>query len=262
MRRSEHSYGTEARQCCTVLSSADSESDFAENVLVYIHGGLWAAGEKSQYLPIAEQMWREGWSVVVAEYRISSSSVDDDKNKLPVTIPQHSRDVQMCINFALHHTRASNLILVGHSCGAHMAALVAQHHPSVADLQISDQQTRLKLAICVQSIFSVRQFVREFPSWRGEVVLSHGEDESKWIDPDPEKCAASGTEFLLLHSPSDDWVRIEQSTLFAEAVKKAGGQVSMESDERGKHFAAVRDDAKEITKMALVREGKKGKEFL
>jgi hypothetical protein len=69
-----------------------------------------------------------------------------------------------------------------------------------------------------------------------------------WLDP----VVAGGCccAWLLLHSPSDAWVREEQSRGWQSELKRNNKQCSLEVEERGKHFAMVRDDAQEMKRLA------------
>jgi acetyl esterase/lipase len=240
MRKVELRYGELALQRVDVFCREEEEEETSFHLLVFVHGGLWTNGDKSQHVQLAHLLCRPNWRVAVCNYRLS-----DPKSENPVMAPEHTNDVARCLCFLHASLRPKRVVLVGQSCGAHMAALICSGvcEPRVAELP--------ELVVAVQGMFSNRQFVREYPEWKPEVDRSQGSDESKWIDPIAEHCTKS--EWLLIHSPSDPWVKAEQSRVFASAILAAGGRAVLDEEERGKHFASVRDDEAEIKKLAEVR---------
>jgi hypothetical protein len=87
IRKKELCYGNDPLQRVDVYQSfdVDSEECFAENMLLYIHGGLWMNGDKKEYEYLARLLARDGWSVCVVNYRLS----DPEKNS--VKAPQHTQ---------------------------------------------------------------------------------------------------------------------------------------------------------------------------
>lgn len=105
-------------------------------VLLYIHGGGWAIGDKARVHEKAAWANRNGWVFVSVNYRLSPA----------VMHPEHARDVAAAVawvevNAQLFGADPSRIALIGHSAGAHLAAIVAsdesllaEHGMSPADL--------------------------------------------------------------------------------------------------------------------------------
>ncbi|KAG1673937.1 hypothetical protein FOA52_015692 [Chlamydomonas sp. UWO 241] len=87
-------------------------------VVVFVHGGVWASGEKWHYAPFATRIAQEGFVVVVPTYALYPKAL----------CPQMVREVSDSLTWALDHAAslggdASAVTLVGHSAGAHLTAM-------------------------------------------------------------------------------------------------------------------------------------------
>lgn len=95
----------------------------AAPVLLMVHGGAWSMGDKAHGRVVEEKVARwvpRGWVVVSANYRL-----------LPAAdVLQQARDVASALAFVQRSAArwgadASRVVLMGHSAGAHLAALVS-----------------------------------------------------------------------------------------------------------------------------------------
>jgi len=89
-------------------------------ILIFIHGGAWAFGDKKRLEHKAEMALRNGWVYVSINYRLSPR----------VKHPEHSRDAAAAIAYVRDHAEEfggdpDNIVIMGHSAGAHIAAIVA-----------------------------------------------------------------------------------------------------------------------------------------
>lgn len=89
-------------------------------VVVFFHGGTWKTGNRRQYRWAGEALARHGVVAIVPDYR-----------KYPqVTLDGFMRDAAAAVAWSRRHAAAHGgdprrLVLMGHSAGAHMAALLA-----------------------------------------------------------------------------------------------------------------------------------------
>lgn len=113
----EYSYGRDPRQRLDLVRLAASEH---APLLLFIHGGGWSIGDKRQSAaPKAEHFTAAGWAFGSVNYRL----VPD------VTVEQQAGDIAAAIGWARAHAAGQGLdpnriVLMGHSAGAHLAALV------------------------------------------------------------------------------------------------------------------------------------------
>lgn len=89
-------------------------------VLIWIHGGAFAYGDKEYVQEKAEYFTKKGYVFISINYRLSPK----------VTHPTHAQDVSDAIVWvhknAVHYSAdAGKIFIAGHSAGAHLAALVS-----------------------------------------------------------------------------------------------------------------------------------------
>jgi glycerophosphoryl diester phosphodiesterase len=96
-------------------------------VIVYIHGGSWSRGDKSEFAEafIEELVGKRGYAVVSMNYRL----VKDVKDLFPAQI----MDVDKALKFLTDKSKkykynGSEFVLMGGSAGAHLAMLYAYGH--------------------------------------------------------------------------------------------------------------------------------------
>lgn len=106
-------YGALERQTLDVYTAPATEG--GRDVVVFVHGGYWDSGDKAQYRFVADSLTERGFVTVVPNYRL----VPD------VTFPAYVEDVALAVRWAFDHLRSERVFLMGHSSGAHVAALVA-----------------------------------------------------------------------------------------------------------------------------------------
>ena len=88
-------------------------------VLVWVHGGGWAHGDKSQVASLPAAFVREGFVVASVNYRLAPA----------VKFDAQAQDVAAAIAWLREHAKdygaaSEKMFLMGHSAGAHLVALV------------------------------------------------------------------------------------------------------------------------------------------
>jgi len=115
---SDVSYGEHDRHRLDVYSPKVASLDAP--VVVFFHGGRWTDGDKSYYRFVGSHLAKHGYVVVVPNYRTYPD----------VKFPTFVEDTAQAIawvseNISQYGGDATRINLMGHSSGAHMAALVA-----------------------------------------------------------------------------------------------------------------------------------------
>jgi acetyl esterase/lipase len=110
-------YGSEAGQLLDVYVREDVAS---KGVLIFVHGGYWDTGSKNDYPFVADSFTELGYTTVVVGYRLVPT----------VTFPGYVEDVALAVKWTLdtisqYGGNPEKIFLMGHSAGAHIAALVA-----------------------------------------------------------------------------------------------------------------------------------------
>jgi acetyl esterase/lipase len=97
----------------------DGVASVPRRVVVFLHGGGWVSGSKSQYRFVAEALTSRGYLVVVPAYRL-----------YPATrFPGFVEDAALAVAWTRAHAEEfggdpQRLFLMGHSAGAHIGALL------------------------------------------------------------------------------------------------------------------------------------------
>jgi arylformamidase len=186
------SYDTHERH---VLDFWQAKSDQPAPLLIFIHGGGWAGGEKSDLPPkLLDFMLQHGISVASINYRYS----------LIATLPAPVHDAARAVQFL--RSKASEWKLDPQRFGAYgisaggTSSLWLAYHDDLADARstdpISKQSTRLQAVVglspqpCIEP-----QVIRE---WVGDEVLKH-----------PMMARAVGAKKLdELKDPKPEWAKL------------------------------------------------------
>ena len=201
--------------------------------LLYLHGGGWAMGDKSdaaveRLIPIVAH----GFAVASANYRLVPS----------VTYPAPVHDVKAAVrwlraNAAEYGLDPERIALGGASAGGHLASLAA--------LTTGDTQLEGDIGDHVGVSSAVGAVVAYFPA--GDLLLSGGRNplESRILPPAPTaallglnridddpalvrsaspryRAHAGAPPHLILHGDRDTMVNNEQSRVLHEALSAAG----------------------------------------
>ena len=84
-------------------------------LLVFIHGGYWQALSAAESLSLAPAALARGWSYAAVEYTIAPSG----------SVPQMVGECAAALAALPDAVSPSKVVLVGHSAGAHLAAMVS-----------------------------------------------------------------------------------------------------------------------------------------
>lgn len=218
----------------------ESRADKPLPLLIWIHGGGWSAGSKSQ-VPYLNQLSR-GYVVASVEYRFSQKAI----------FPAQIQDCQAAIrwlrtNAAKYNLDPNRIGVGGASAGGHLSALVGTSGGKKAFTAIGgneDQSDRVQ-AVC--DVFGPADF------WT--VVAQADEDKDvknifKWNNGDPyskliggklgedkQKCEAvspvhyvgsDNPPFLILHGDRDTLVPYAQSVELKDLLAKSGVEVTLQ----------------------------------
>lgn len=108
-----------------VPDGLDKSAD--QNIVLFIHGGAWISGLKTQVNPYVKKFANEGYIAATIEYTLLSKNMDDNS----LSIFRNLDEIDACISTiktgleGLNFTGNLNLVLGGASSGAHLAMLYA-----------------------------------------------------------------------------------------------------------------------------------------
>ena len=111
-------------------------------VLVFLHGGSWKTGDRSQYVALGDRLARVGIGVAIPSYRLMP------QNPHPAQIEDVAAAFAWVVkNISQRGGDASRLYLSGHSAGAHLAALLALDEKYLAKFDLPRKSIRSVIAM-------------------------------------------------------------------------------------------------------------------
>jgi acetyl esterase/lipase len=224
-RHANIAYGPDPRQRLDVYVPQSAALE-PRPVVVFWHGGRWRFGDKTDYRFVGAALAESGYVAVVANYR----------HYPQVKMPGFLSDAAQAALWAAAHSKEyggdpERLYLMGHSAGAHLAALVT---------------------------LDPRYFAaagQNAPHIAGVIGLSGPYDFLPLLEPDvqdmfgpspiyPESqpinfVRGDAPPMLLVHGLKDDTVRPKNSRNLAAALHAAGASVSLKLYPKAAHSDTV-----------------------
>lgn len=127
-------YGTDPKQTLDVYLPAGRSIEKTP-LLIYMHGGAWIDGSKSEFLGFQSLMEKSfpGYAFVSIDYRLYNLNTGDNK------FPTQENDVLKSIEYILSKIAGWNIsnkiILAGASAGGHLALLHGYKHQDIGNIQ-------------------------------------------------------------------------------------------------------------------------------
>ena len=208
------SYGPDPAQRFDVYVSTQPPTSPAP-VIFFVHGGGWSRGDKTNGRVIEPKVahWvAEGYVVISANYRM-----------LPTPVAQQADDVAAAIAFAqsqapLWGGDPKRFILMGHSAGAHLVALISAGAHTAAKPQPWRGSVLLdSAALDVPAIMDNRHL--------GLYDRAFGADPQQWLVVSPIAQLARATPPMLAVCSSRRRESCGQADRFAAKANGLGGHV-------------------------------------
>jgi acetyl esterase/lipase len=177
-------------------------------VLLFIHGGAWKSGDRSQYPSVANRFAKEGIAVAVMSYRLAP------EHKHPAQIEDAAAAFAWVHRHIAEYGGDTNRLFVGgHSAGGHLAALLALDESYLKAHELSSRHIRG--VICLSGVFNVNDGEKD------SRVFGKEETVKKLASPITHVKAAAPP-FLLTYCQWDYFLLPYQARQFHAALQKAG----------------------------------------
>lgn len=112
-------YGAAPRQRLDLYAPAHAPAERLP-VVIFFYGGSWQGGEKADYLFVADALTSRGFLTIVPDYRVYPEV------KFPAFVEDGARVVRWARDHVAEHGGdPQRIYLMGHSAGAHIAALLS-----------------------------------------------------------------------------------------------------------------------------------------
>jgi acetyl esterase/lipase len=183
--------------------------------LLYVHGGSWMRGDKSEAMMLAGNMTAQGYLVVSINYRLYP----------PDRFPAMIEDVKCAVRSLRAHASEYNLDpqrigAVGVSAGGHLVALLGTSDPSDGwDVgEYPDQSSRVQAVVAMAGVMDLS---RNFPNADIEAMKRVGFGEYNVAQASPiTHVTSDDPPFLLIHGDRDELVPYEQSQLMYDRLQQ------------------------------------------
>jgi acetyl esterase/lipase len=202
----------------------DGEGPFSSVVLV--HGGGWVAGSPELMADMAGFLTDEGFLTVNTPYTLSNGIAG---------FPGAVDDVACAVRQAAAHPEGDGTVaVIGHSAGAHLAALVA------LDKGVYGQGCPLEEAFIPDRLVGLAgpyDVSRLGPLILPFFGVRPNEDPETWQAGNPLIQAGNNSALssLLMHGGEDGLVDLSYATDFADALTEAGSEALVEVVEGARH---------------------------
>ena len=182
-------------------------------VLVYVHGGAWMHGDKSEAGMFARLMTAQGYIVVSINYRLYPEA------QFPAMIQDVKCAVRSLRANAVQYNLDPNRVgAVGVSAGGHLAALLGTTDMSAGwDVgEYLEQSSRVQAVITMAGVMDLS---RKFPNADIEAMKRVGFGEYNVVEASPiSHVTPDDPPVLLIHGDRDELVPVEQSQLMYERL--------------------------------------------
>lgn len=207
------------------------EGDGEFPAVVLVHGGGWLVGTPASIEPLAIYLTENGYLTVNAAYKLSLQSPG---------FPGAINDIACAVRLAASHPRSDGTVtIIGHSAGAHIAAVVAQNGDDYTE-DCGYPGTGLpNRFIGLAGPYDISRLGPIMVAFFGQAPEDLPE---AWEAGNPQLHVADNPELqsLIIHGDLDQVVPVEFSQLFYEALVASEADVELLVLEGVEH-AGVRD---------------------
>jgi acetyl esterase/lipase len=199
-------------------------------LMVFVHGGGWKRGDKSYSVGEKPAHYLEqGYAFASVNYRLVPAN----------TVEQEAQDVAAALAFLISRAEslgfdAQRVVLMGHSAGAHLSALVGTDMRYLEGVGLSPVSLRGIITLDGACYDVPRQIAENGNIMHDTYLQSFGSDHKRQIALSPvhQAAAPNAPAFLILHVQRGDGTA--QSRALADALKSAGTAVKVHGfDGRG-----------------------------
>jgi acetyl esterase/lipase len=211
-RRSNIAYGDDPRQRLD-LYVPDRLHGGRAPVVVFWHGGRWSYGDKSQYRFVGDALAGLGAVAILPNYRHYPS----------VRMPGFMQDAARAASWAAAYARDTGdpqrLVLMGHSAGAHLAALVALDPRYYGEVGAAVPR--------VNGVIGLSGPYDFLPLLEDDLKDMFGPPELYPISQPINFVRRDAPPMLLIHGDADERVLPKNSRNFAAALTACGAAVTL-----------------------------------
>jgi len=207
-------------------------------VLLFVHGGGWNHGDKSEVGSQPKFFNEHDLVFISINYRLSP----------PHQHPAHVDDLASAIgwtrkNIDRYGGDGQNIIIMGHSAGSHLVALVATNSDVLAKQGLKPTDLRGTISLDGSAFDIVDRIAKGSEKLAENCRRAFGSDPEVQRDASPLQHAANGANiapFLLMYVKEGS-LNHAQSKAFGDKLNASGGQAELLPIEGKDHFSLLND---------------------
>ena len=225
------SYGPDARNVMDLYLPDGAPAARPRPLVVFIHGGGWAGGDKKVYAWLAEALAKRGYAAASITYRFAPAW----------HAPAQMDDAQRAVRFLRKNAGRYGLDpqrfgAIGGSAGGHLASYLALAETrDNGDRELATYSSRVQCAVDCYGPVDLEAMMKSAsaPIVQGFIGKPLEGNEAAYRDASPHFLVkANPPPFLIIHGTLDvgtarGQVPMEQSVNFHEKLRRAGGNATL-----------------------------------
>lgn len=192
---------------------ADPAPSGGRPVVLFFYGGSWDSGKKEEYLFVAEALTSQGWIAVIPDYRIYPEVLFPEFLDDAALAARWTRD-----NIAQHGGDPSRIFAMGHSAGAHIAAMLTYDAKQLAKAGMHPRELAGFIGLAGPYDF--------LPLKSERLKVIFGPEEARSRSQPINFVTGDAPPALLLHGDTDTIVGPHNSANLARRIRERGGRVN------------------------------------
>lgn len=225
-RWTDQRYGPHTRQVLDVDLSQVQGSP----IVVFVHGGAWSVGSKNSGRGMAQTFTNAGFAFAAINYRLHPE----------VGPAEQAQDLAMALAFLRQRPGAwgldaHRLALIGHSAGAHLAALAALDERYFLRADVPRASLKAVVLLDGAGYDVVRQMAEGENPRLYRTVFGDGIEAQRTLSPISYADQVGSTAFQI-HHVARRRSSGEQSQALAARLRRAGGTAEVEAAEGESHM--------------------------
>lgn len=193
-------------------------------LLIFVYGGAWVSGAKEHYYFVAETFTAAGYAVAIPDY------IKYPKGEFPSFVEDIALAIAWLSQHGREYTDINQLIMMGHSAGAHIGALLLTDPKYLAAQQLSPDAIDAFIGLAGPYGFTPKN--KKFQN-----IFGNLDDYSQM---QPLHFVTGKEPAMLLLQGNDDSIVIPVNTRkFAEKINSQGGAAEANFYDGRGHFGIM-----------------------
>ena len=228
-------------------------------VVICPGGGYWIAAAGHEGADVAKKFNEMGIAAFVLKYRIPNDQIMINKEIGPVQDAQRAMQV-VRENARKWGINKNKIGIMGFSAGGHLASTAGTHFQNTYIDNNKGTNLRPDFMILVYPVISFNDSIGHKGSYQN--LLGKNATPEKIREYSNETQVTPQTPPTFLVHAKDDGVKVENSLVFAEALKKNGVPVDMYLYESGGHGYGMYNKSSPVLWMDLVQQWMRTMKFI